>query len=489
MHSLSQAIDEVNGSVSAVAEGDFTRRVRSEMTGDLFTLKQGINQSADNIEKVTAQILYAMECLAKGQFNTQVETDAAGRYQAILLQSNRALSSLNEIVSDINQSMVQMREGRFNNRVTAEAEGTLNEMKQSFNQSMESISIAISEISQVVAAQAAGDLTVKLPKGTFKGELHDLKNAINYSSLKMNEVVNVAIEVSAVVNNAAKEVSQGAGDLSQRVQEQAAALEQTSATMEQMTSQLKSTTDNANKASGLALSVNQQAQQGVSIMGETIAAMSAIEESSSKIVEIVSLIDGIAFQTNLLALNAAVEAARAGDHGRGFAVVAGEVRGLAQKSAEAAKDIKGLIDETSQRVKNGSLLANQTGETLSTIQASIFQVAEMIRDMAKATEEQSEGVTQVNQAISQIDGVTQQNAALVEQTSAAAESLSDQSRLLQKEMGFFKTDSHPTYDHVSEASSYEPKFKKQLPKLERSALSLGVKTHSVNKKTEEWTDF
>lgn len=493
MASLSQAIDDVNKAVNAVAQGDFSQKVDSEMTGDLLVLKLGINQSAENIEKVTGQILFAMDSLAKGEFDVQVETNAAGRYQVILQQSNHALTHLNAIVSDINESMTQMREGRFNSRVSAEALGTLNEMKQNFNQSMEAISTAISEISQVVAAQAGGDLTVKLPKGTFKGELHDLKNAINYSSLKMNEVVNVAIDVSDVVNNAAKEVSQGAGDLSQRVQEQAAALEQTSATMEQMTSQLKSTAENAHRASELASNVTEKASHGVSIMSDTIDAMATIEESSSRIVEIVTLIDGIAFQTNLLALNAAVEAARAGEHGRGFAVVAGEVRALAQKSAEAAKEIKLLIDETSLRVNNGSVLANQTGETLNVIQAAIGQVSDMIKDMARATEEQTEGVSQVNQAISQIDGVTQQNAALVEETSAAAESLSEQSRALQKEMSFFKTDAHPTFDHASEPSKYQSKFDKS--KSDVSSLKSNLKQPrimspvKVVKANDEWAEF
>jgi len=493
MASLSLAIDEVNRSVNAVAHGDFGQKVSSEMAGDLLVLKEGINQSAKNIEQVTGQILFAMDSLAKGEFAVQVETNAQGRYQIILQQSNDALNHLNAIVSDINQSMTKMREGRFNSRVKAEAFGTLNEMKLNFNQSMEAISTAISEISQVVAAQASGDLTVKLPKGTFKGELHDLKNAINYSSMKMNEVVNVAIDVSDVVNNAAKEVSQGAGDLSQRVQEQAAALEQTSATMEQMTGQLQSTTDNAHQATELARNVTEQANQGVCIMKETIDAMRAIEESSSKIGEIVTLIDAIAFQTNLLALNAAVEAARAGEHGRGFAVVAGEVRALAQKSAEAAKDIKGLIDETSTRVKTGSVLANQTGETLNTIQDSVTQVTDMIKGIAKATEEQTEGVSQVNQAISQIDGVTQQNAALVEQTSAAAESLSEQSRALQQEMSFFKTDAHPTFDHASEPSQYTSKFSKpptglQKLKTETKIAKAGIQTKPVNT-LDEWAEF
>jgi methyl-accepting chemotaxis protein len=393
-----------------------------------------------------------------------------------------------------------MNEGDFGGQVKTEARGELATLKQGVNTSLHHIADAIKSISEVVAAQASGDLTIKLPKGKFKGELHDLKNAINYSSMKMNEVVNMAIDVSDIVSNAAKEVSQGSGDLSQRVQEQAASLEQTSATMDQMTSQLQSTTQNAQQATELALDVRQQAVQGVEIMTETIAAMQAIEDSSQRISDIVTLIDTIAFQTNLLALNAAVEAARAGEHGRGFAVVAGEVRSLAQKSAEAAKDIKGLIEETTQRINRGSDLAQRTGDTLNQINDAVADVAKRIEQIAGAAGEQAQGVQQVNQAIGQIDGVTQQNAALVEETTAAAESLSEQAQLLQKEMGFFKTDAHPTYDHQSEPSAYQAKLTHEvgaIPQPVLAAMPLPSKSHRSQVKAapkkageaNEWAEF
>jgi len=187
--------------------------------------------------------------------------------------------------------------------------------------------------------------------------------------------------------------------------------------------------------------VQTKTQQGAGVMQQTIASMNAIQQSSHKIADIVSLIDGIAFQTNLLALNAAVEAARAGDHGRGFAVVAGEVRALAQKSAEAAKDIKHLIDESVGRINEGTELASQSGEMLNGIHGAIEEVVTMIEQIAQASQEQAQGVGQVHQAITNIDQVTQQNAALVEETTASTESLTQEADNLRQNMAFFQTGS------------------------------------------------
>jgi methyl-accepting chemotaxis protein len=217
--------------------------------------------------------------------------------------------------------------------------------------------------------------------------------------------------------------------------------------MNEMAAAVQANTANAQKVAELAHQVQHQAGAGVEVMQQTISAMQSIKESSSKIADIVTLIDGIAFQTNLLALNAAVEAARAGEHGRGFAVVAGEVRALAQKSAEAAKDIKDLITDSVSRIEAGTHLADKSGEMLSGITGSIEQVAGMIEQIATASSEQTEGIHQVHRAIADIDRVTQENAALVEETTAAAESLSNEANNLKENMSFFKTgtDSHAHY--------------------------------------------
>jgi methyl-accepting chemotaxis protein len=391
---------------------------------------------------------------------------------------------------EIVQVMQDMESGKFSSRVSASASGELALIKNSINNSMEILSTVIASIREIVTAQAAGDLTVEFPKGHYKGEVHDLKNSISYSIEKLKQVVVSVSQAANTVSGASNEVSQGSLDLSQSVQQQAAALEQTSATMEQMTAAVKNNTQNALQTAQVAKDVQLKANQGVAVMEQTIAAMNAIQQSSHKIADIVSLIDGIAFQTNLLALNAAVEAARAGEHGRGFAVVASEVRALAQKSAEAAKDIKHLIAESVARIDQGTQLASASGEVLQEINLSIDGVTEMISQIAQASSEQADGISQVHKAISQIDGVTQQNAALVEQTSATAESLSEQSSMLMQEMSFFKTGESYTEGALLKNNAKSPpglvaKIAKTVPKSELPKLAPPSKKTNA----KEWSEF
>ncbi len=342
------------------------------------------------------------------------------------------------IVNDIASVVEGMKGGEFNRRIQAEAEGSFLTIKHDINEAMDIISSAINGITHIVSAQANGDLTQECT-ADFAGQLYELQTAINQSSKTLKNIISQAMNSANTVNLAAEQVSSGSADLSSRVQEQASALEETSATMHQMAAAVQANTANARKVADLAHQVQNQSSDGVQVMQQTIAAMQAIQDSSNQISEIVSLIDGIAFQTNLLALNAAVEAARAGEHGRGFAVVASEVRALAGKSADAAKDIKGLIENSINRIENGTRLANKSGEMLGGISHSVEQVAGMIEEIATSSHEQSVGIAQVHQAITQIDAVTQQNSALVEQTTAAAESLRNEAENLQQNMAFFNT--------------------------------------------------
>jgi methyl-accepting chemotaxis protein len=342
------------------------------------------------------------------------------------------------VVSQIANAVEAVKAGEFEHRVTAEADGVLNVIKQDLNDALSVMQLAVDGITKLVVLQSEGDFTQDC-KENFTGQLGELKSALNASSAKLREVIEVAKQASTIVSQQAEQVSNSARQLSHRVQEQAAALEETSATMDEMNSAVQSNTDSAKDTATVAHSVQLKAAKGSEVMQKTISAMQAIQQSSYRISEIVSLIDSIAFQTNLLALNAAVEAARAGEQGRGFAVVAGEVRALAQKSAEAAKDIRMLIEDSVARVDEGTRLAEESGAMLADINKSIDTVSEMVSKIAKASSEQSAGIAQVHNAIAQIDGVTQQNAALVEETSQAAERLSEQALILQQDMAFFKT--------------------------------------------------
>ncbi|RFP18805.1 MULTISPECIES: methyl-accepting chemotaxis protein [unclassified Duganella] len=248
-----------------------------------------------------------------------------------------------------------------------------------------------------------------------------------------------AVRASTIaVGTASQEIASGTGDLSQRTSSQAAALEQTAASMEQLTSTVGQNADNARQANQLARSASDVAAQGGTVVEQVVVTMGSINESSRKIVDIISVIDGIAFQTNILALNAAVEAARAGEQGRGFAVVATEVRNLAQRSAAAAKEIKALIDDSVEKVGSGTRLVEQAGTTMHEVVASIKQVTDIVGEISAATQEQNDGIAQVHQAVTQMDQTTQQNSALVEETAAAAQTLRDQADKLEQVVSAFK---------------------------------------------------
>ncbi|MCP5199185.1 MAG: PAS domain S-box protein [Gammaproteobacteria bacterium] len=297
---------------------------------------------------------------------------------------------------------------------------------------------ALNRCGQVMQAMAEGDLSQNMD-GQYSGEFAELQGAVNGTIDQLRDMVEKIRNSALSINSAASEVSKGNTELSARTEEQASSLEETAASMEEMTSTVQQNADNSRQADQLASSARDQAAQGGEVVGRAVAAMSEINESSKKIADIIGVIDEIAFQTNLLALNAAVEAARAGEQGRGFAVVASEVRNLAQRSASAAKEIKALINDSVQKVTEGSKLVDESGATLAEIVNSVKKVSDIIGEIAVASEEQSSGISQVNQAVTQMDQMTQQNAALVEEAAAASESMDEESRSLLELMQFFNT--------------------------------------------------
>ena len=276
---------------------------------------------------------------------------------------------------------------------------------------------------------AAGDLTFQVQvEGT--DEVGRLTSALQRMVDSLHRIVSEVRTGADTIATAAHEVSQGNMDLSSRTEQQASALEETASAMEQLTSAVKLSADSASQADKLAVSASTVATQGGEAVGQVIDTMSSIADSSKRIVEIIGVIDGIAFQTNILALNAAVEAARAGEQGRGFAVVASEVRGLAQRSALAAKEIKTLIDASASQVDEGSKMVKQAGETMHQVVASIKHVSDIVAEISASSREQSMGIEQVNAAILQMDDSTQKNAAMVEQGTASASALQDQAKQL-----------------------------------------------------------
>ncbi len=284
---------------------------------------------------------------------------------------------------------------------------------------------------------AGGDLTSEI-KVVGRDETAELLQALKDMNASLQKIVSEVRSGTDSITTSSAEMASGNADLSQRTEEQASSLEETASSMEELTSTVKHNAENARQANQLASSASEVAVKGGAVVGQVVETMSSINDSSKKIVDIIGVIDGIAFQTNILALNAAVEAARAGEQGRGFAVVASEVRSLAQRSAAAAKEIKALIGDSVDKVGAGTKLVDEAGKTMQEIVASVKRVTDIMSEITAASEEQSSGIEQVNQAITQMDEVTQQNAALVEEAAAAAESMQEQAGNLAQAVGAFR---------------------------------------------------
>nr|WP_315393750.1 methyl-accepting chemotaxis protein [uncultured Duganella sp.] len=361
--------------------------------------------------------------------------------------------------------------------------------------SLESIRSTLVNVSQSL------DLTQKIPVQRMD-EIGHTAVAFNTLLEQIAGVIDTVRAATGAVGTASQQIASGTSDLSHRTSSQAASLEETAASMEQLTSTVGQNADNARQANQLARSASDVAAQGGSVVEQVVVTMGSINESSRKIVDIISVIDGIAFQTNILALNAAVEAARAGEQGRGFAVVATEVRNLAQRSAAAAKEIKALIDDSVEKVGSGTKLVEQAGSTMNEVVSSIKQVTDIVGEISAATQEQNDGIAQVHQSITQMDETTQQNSALVEQTAAAAQTLREQADALERvvsafnigapQVGYTPPPARPLVRSAPAASLTKTVRPKPAVKAAAKPLAAPVqkaKTTSAATSSGEWEEF
>jgi len=435
LESTQEALNEVNNTMADISNGHFQGRITAALPGDLKKLKDSVNASAESVESTMNALCQIMNAICQGDFKMRMDDSIKGEFKQ---QVNSAMITMDSAITEVSSVIRRLSEGDLTARITAELPGDLLALKENTNNSMNSIQEAIEAISKALLAQSQGDLTVTV-NNQMLGELDKLKQSINASNNELNKVVSDVIDAANTVDIASHEVSSGSHDLNERTQQQAASLEETAASMEELTSTIQQNTDNAMTADHLAKDARTQAETGRKIMNETEQAIEKIHASSKQIEEITGLIDSIAFQTNLLALNAAVEAARAGEHGKGFAVVAGEVRTLAGKSADAAKQIKHLIENTVSSIENGTDKIEQTSDSLAQINDSIQKVSDIVSEISAASQEQQSGVRQINNAIGEIDHSTQQNAALVEETTAAAQSMTSESERLKQVVAKFKT--------------------------------------------------
>ncbi len=354
-------------------------------------------------------------------------------------------------ISLVSEAATKLAGGAFDTRVSVTTKDEVGQLAQAFNEMGAQLQAKVMrereqaakteqfmvDAKRVLGNLAQGDLTDQMTSAC-EGDLEQIKVSLNSAITNLTTTLATVSEAAESVTTGAEEITKGNEDLSQRTSEQASSLEETSSAMEEMTSTVKQNADNAKQANQLAIAARDVANKGGAVTTKAVEAMGEINKSSKKIADIITVIDEIAFQTNLLALNAAVEAARAGEHGRGFAVVAAEVRNLAQRSATAAKEIKGLINESIQRVTDGSELVDQSGKTLAEIVGSVKRVTDIIAEITAASQEQASGIDQVNKAIMQMDETTQQNAALVEEATSASQSMKEQARALMRQVGAFK---------------------------------------------------
>lgn len=355
-------------------------------------------------------------------------------------------------VAEVDQMIAAANAGDLSVRLTLDdKEGSLRTMAEGLNMLAGSIDDVTNDLGEMLARLSMGDLTRKID-ANYSGRYGELKNSANETVDRLAETLANIKFSSGEVQTASGEIASASEDLARRTEQAAASLEETSASTETLSVTVQQNADNARKASDLAASANSSATKGGEVVERAVTAMSGIDASAKRITEIIAVIDEIAFQTNLLALNASVEAARAGDAGKGFAVVAQEVRGLAQRSAEAAGDIKNLIQDSNAQVEDGVQLVNSAGSSLAEIVESIGKVAEIVREIADASHEQTVGVSDINGSVSNMDAMTQQNAAMVEETTAAARALSSQADALAEQIRSFKLADDPVVTHASHAA-------------------------------------
>jgi methyl-accepting chemotaxis protein len=367
-----------------------------------------------------------------------------------------------------------------------------------------SVTGPVDEAVRIAETVASGDLTQQIVAHR-KDEMGRLLGALRDMTAALTGTVRTVRDSTDTINTAAAEIASGNMDLSNRTEQQAASLEETASTMEELTSTVQQNAENARQANQLVVSAANHANEGGQVVSQVVETMGSIKESSSKIVDIIGVIDGIAFQTNILALNAAVEAARAGEQGRGFAVVASEVRNLAQRSASAAREIKELINDSVEKVDAGSRLVDQAGTTMDRIVTSVQRVADIMNEIASASQEQSSGIAQVNTTITTMDTATQQNAALVEEAAAAAASMREQAQRLVAAIAVFRIDdravapafpapvSTPAVTAPTPASAVAhppyPKLATKTPVQPRAAGSRGATKAQPAKKAPEGDDW
>ncbi len=427
--------------VENIAKGNIPSKISDTYNGDFNTIKNNLNQCIDAVNALVADTVTLADAAKQGLLSTRADASKhQGDFRKVVDGVNSTLDDVMRPLNVAADCVDRISKGDIPENITDTYYGDFNTIKNNLNTCIDAVNRLVSDVNILAEAAVEGRITARADATQHQGDFRKVVEGVNATLETILEpilAVKIAVET---INTAAGEISSGNSDLSNRTEQQASTLEETAASMEELASTVKQNADNAKQANQLALTASSVAIRGGDVVAEVVATMSAINSSAKKIEDIISVIDGIAFQTNILALNAAVEAARAGEQGRGFAVVAGEVRNLAQRSANAAKEIKGLINDSVTKTAEGTVQVENAGNTMHEVVTSVKRVADIISEIAAASLEQSQGIDQVNNAVTSMDEATQQNAALVEQAAAAAESLVEQANALTDVISVFKID-------------------------------------------------
>jgi methyl-accepting chemotaxis protein len=436
---VDHTLTEVDGVLTSIAQGDFSRRV--EEAGKPGRFKQiavSVNRSCQQLDDVLGATTLAAQKLAAGDLGARLDMPAEGRFEVLRDSINVLRHSLGNFIQMQQGALAAARAGDTGYRIEVDQmQGFQRLLAEGVNGLVSLFGAVLEDAGRMLGSLAQGDLRQRM-KIDYDGSYAQLASNANAAAKAISEAIGGIDGASRTIRAAAAEIASGNADLSERTEQQAAALEETAASMEELTSTVRGNAENARSANQLAIGAADVAERGGAVVSQVVTTMGQIHAQSRKIEDIISVIDGIAFQTNILALNAAVEAARAGEQGRGFAVVASEVRSLAQRSAGAAKEIKSLISDTVERVDSGSKLVDSAGTTMAEILASVKRVTDIMSEISAASAEQSSGIEQVSATVTHMDEATQQNAALVEEATAAARTMEAQANTLAEAVAKFR---------------------------------------------------